>query len=103
MLDGLRKMWRGYRLLRRGVEELAGIRLALDSIAASLQKPVVARVVELEEADPRLDAPYVDPEQQAALLDISQRLTVARGQVPTDEEIAEEYNRRYAGTPLGSV
>jgi hypothetical protein len=103
-------LWRGYRLLRRGIDELTGIRLALESIAVSLSSIEIAAVPRVgdvvpptEVADPRVDSPYVETSQQAVLMDIELRLTQARGVPPTEDEVYLEFERRYGQAPTGQA
>ena len=105
MFSRMKGLWRGYRLLRRAVAELAGIRRALEvladaqlQVAAQAQPPASAF-----EPDPAGDSPYVETTQQAALMDIELRLTQARGVPPTEDEILLEFERRYGQTPAGQA
>lgn len=106
MFSRMKGLWRGYRLLRRGVAELAGIRRALEVLAdvhlqaaAQAQPPVRPPTVE----DATVDAPYVETYQQTALMDIELRLTQARGVPPTEEEVLTEFERRYGQPPAGQA
>ncbi len=100
MLKGLRGRWQLRGLLR----ETRAIRLALQEMAraqAQLATAVTAAVqaaypqtrlsVEEQAVEPEVTVSFYNPEITPVLEEIADRLTVARGRVPTEEEVLAEY------------
>lgn len=95
--------WRRGLLLRR---EVRGIRADLQALAASVTRLVEAveqRTAldyppqpDLTDARPGLEVEYVDSIRQHEMMDIELRLTQARGEPPTEEEMLTEFLRRRA-------
>ena len=88
------------RLARTGLllREVRGVRKELSRIAAALETYNQHQWPQHIQPDPDLPAvevSYVDAEHQLELMDIETRLTAARGQPPTEEEILQEYLRRH--------
>lgn len=101
-MKGLKRLAGGGLLLLevRGLRrEVAGLREALERVAMALELrndhdfPVTLPAT--DEA-PEIEITYADTPMQQELADIELRLTAARGRIPTEEEIQEEFERRHA-------
>ena len=102
MLDRLKALVQAGVLLvevkgiRRDIQALTAVltRLAVDvERAYSLPNPDQPQ----DESRPAVDIAYVSDAEQAELMDIEMRLTTARGRIPTEEEILQEWELRRQG------
>lgn len=101
MFDRLKGLTSGVSLLRetrRLRREIQALHAATERIAVALEFHNAhqwPQVVPATEDTPAFSVEYVEEGVQAELMDIELRLTAARGQPPTEEEIFADYRIRH--------
>lgn len=101
LAKGLRRFAAAGRILLevRGLrQEVQALRAGVDRIADALEQYNAHQWPQVRQADPTapaVEVTYADQPQQQEFMDIELRLTAARGQPPTEDEILAEYERRH--------
>jgi len=100
VLQRLSEWWGGARVLvevRRLRREVAGLREAVARIAAVLEAthPLPAQPPAGASVAPEVEVTFVEASEQAELMEIELGLTRARGMLPSEDEILQEYLRRH--------
>lgn len=101
MLEGLKRVARAgwlFREVRSLRREVAGLRVALEQVAQALQVRNAHEYPVLPPPDPGVPAvevAFVNDVVAAEFMAIELALTEALGHVPTEEEVAVEYDRRH--------
>lgn len=104
LFDTLQK-WGTLRRLSKDIHqlkaELIGLRSACERIAEGIEAANrlsgASDPLPRDPAAPVVDITYVDNQVAGEFMDIELRLTQARGMVPTEDEILQEFERRHVG------
>lgn len=99
MFQGVQTRIRQFAERRTLLREVKGIRVELARLADALELRNAydfPQKIQRDPSRPAVEVEYVDTERAAELMEIELRLTNARGEPPTEDEILLEYDRRRA-------